>query len=119
MPVPSHPTTTDNSIHTFNTQPLPELRTCFPVLHDHSRHLPHHVIFRSPQPLHIIHLHRPSLTSIHEHPLYTHSIYLSFYSQRSSPRCQQHLKLHEFFPSTSYSGSRRFFCTAPFSNNIT
>src|SRR6267154_474496 len=68
-------------------KPLPELLTCFSVLHGHSRHPPHHVIFCSPQPLHIIHLRRQSLTSIHEHPMYTRSIYLSFYSQRSSPRC--------------------------------
>src|SRR6267154_2433453 len=54
-----------------------------------------HIIFRSPQPLHIIHLHCPSFTSIHEHPLYTRSIYLSLYSQRSSSRSQQHLNLHK------------------------
>src|SRR5437899_10996169 len=29
----------------------------------------------------IAHLHRPSFATIHEHPLYTRSIYLSFYSQ--------------------------------------
>src|SRR3989442_13143226 len=44
----------------------------------------------------------PSFTSTHEHPLNTRSIYLSFYSQGSSPRCQQHFKIHEHSPSTSY-----------------
>src|SRR6267154_2725981 len=119
MPVPSQSTTTDNTFHTFNTQPLSELLTCSSVLHCHSRHPPPHIIFRSPQSLHIIHLHRPSFTSIHEHPLYTRSIYLSLYSQRNSTRCQQHLKLHKLSPSTPYSCSRSLFRSSPFPNNIT
>src|SRR5260221_5165645 len=105
MPEPSQPATTGNSIHTFNTQPMPELFTCSSVLQGHSRHPPNHIIFRSNQPLHIIHLHRPSFATIYKHPLYTRSIYISFYSQGSSPRCQEHFQIPEFSPSTSYSSS--------------
>src|SRR5437867_9125499 len=100
MPIPSQPATTDNSIHTFNTQPLLELLTRSSVLQDHSRHPPNHIIFRSQESLQINLFHRPSFTSIHQHPLNTRSIYLSFYSQGSSPRCQQHFKVHELSPST-------------------
>src|SRR3989442_14626624 len=67
----------------------------FSVLQGHSRHPPNHIIFRSEESLHISYLHRPSFATIHEHPLYTRSIYLSFYSQGSFPRCQQHFIVHE------------------------
>src|SRR6266516_547424 len=36
MPEPSQPATTDNSIHTFNTQSMPEHFTCSSVLQGHS-----------------------------------------------------------------------------------
>src|SRR3989442_11207978 len=102
MSIPSQPVTTDNSIHTFNTYTLPELLTRSSVLQGHSRHPPNHLIFRSQEFLHITHLHRPSFSTIHQHLLNTRSIYLSFYSQGSSPRCQQHIKVHKLSPSTSY-----------------
>src|SRR6266516_2106843 len=105
MPEPSQRATTDNSIHTFNTQPMPELFTCSSILQGHSRHPPNHTIFRSHQALHIIHLNRPSFATIYKHPLYTRSIYLSFHSQGSSPRCQQHFQIPEFSLSTFNSSS--------------
>src|SRR3989442_629817 len=100
--IPSQPATTDNSIHTFNTQPLLELLTRSSVHQGHSRHLSNYIIFRSQESLQINLFHRPSFTSIHEHPLNTRSIYLSFYSQGSSSRCQRHFKVHEPSPITSY-----------------
>src|SRR5438876_10973076 len=78
MPKPSQPATPNNFLHTLNTQPTPQLLTRSSVLQGHSRHPPNHTIFRSHKPLHIIHLHRPSFATIHKHPLYTHSICLSF-----------------------------------------
>src|SRR6266516_6467961 len=105
MPEPSQPATTDNSIHTFYTQSMPEHFTCSSVLQVHSRHPPNHIIFHSHQPLHIIHLHRPSFATIYKHPLYTRSIYLSFYSQGISPRHQQHFQIPEFSTITPYSSS--------------
>src|SRR5437867_9011355 len=69
------------TIHTYNTQPMPELLTRSSVLQSHSRHPPNHAIFHSHKPLHIIHLHRPNFATIHKHPLYTRSIYLSLHSQ--------------------------------------
>src|SRR2546425_290524 len=60
------------------------------------------ILFSVLRSLHINHLHRPNFASIHEHPLYTRSIHLFFYSQGSSHRCQQHFKVHEPSPSTSY-----------------
>src|SRR3989441_4304237 len=77
----SSPAMPNNSIHTLNTQPTPELLTRSSVLQGHSRHPPNHTISRSHKPLHIIHLHRPSFATIHKHPLYTRSIYLSLHSQ--------------------------------------
>src|SRR3989441_5865879 len=76
MPKPSQPATPNNSIHTHNTQPTPELLTRSSVLQSHSRHPPNHAIFHSHKLLHIIHFHRPSFATIHKHPLYTHSVYL-------------------------------------------
>src|SRR6184192_909529 len=73
LTTPSTPTTPSHS--------TPELLTRSSVLQSHSRHPPNHAIFRSLKPLHIIHYHRPSFTTIHKHPLYTHSIYLSLHSQ--------------------------------------
>src|SRR3989442_5854741 len=81
MPKPSQPATPNNFLHALNTQPKPELLTRSSVLQGHSRHPSNHNIFRSQKPLHIIHLHRPSFATIHKHPLYTHSIYLSLHSQ--------------------------------------
>src|SRR3989442_417345 len=81
MPKPYQPATPDNFLHTLNTQPKPKLLTRSSVLQGHSRHPPNHTIFRSHKPLHIIHLHRPSFATIHKHPLYTRSIYLSLHSQ--------------------------------------
>src|SRR3989442_1478535 len=80
MPKPSQPATPNNSIHTHNTQPTPELLTRSSVLQSHSRQPSNHVIFRSHKPLHIIHFHRPSFATIHKHPLYTRSLYLSLHS---------------------------------------
>src|SRR5437899_3311307 len=60
------------------------------------------ILFSVLRSLQINLFYRPSFTTIHEHPLNTRSIYLSFYSQGSSPRCQQHFKVHELSPSTSY-----------------
>src|SRR5437867_9944884 len=85
MSKPSQLATTNNSIHTFDIQPTPELFTFSSVLQSHSRHPPNHTILRSHKPLHIIHLHRPSFASIHKHPLYTCSIYLSLQSQSMEP----------------------------------
>src|SRR3989441_6553811 len=102
MSIPSQLATTGNPIRTFDTQPLPELLTRSSVLQGHSRHPPNHLIFRSQESLQINLFHRSSFTTIHEHPLNTRSIYLSFYSQGSSPRCQQYFKVHELSPSTSY-----------------
>src|SRR5437867_1323659 len=81
MSKPSQPTTPNNSIHTLNTQLKPDFLTRSSVLQGHSRHPPNHGIFRSHKPLHIIHFHRPSFATIHKHPLYTHSIYLSLHFQ--------------------------------------
>src|SRR5206468_663700 len=81
MPKPSQPAMPNNSIHTHNTQPTPELLTRSFVLQSHSRHPPNHAICRSHKPLHIIHFLRPSFATIHKHPLYTCSIYLSLHSQ--------------------------------------
>src|SRR5437867_6505655 len=78
MPKPSQPATPNNSIHTHNTQPTPELFTRSFVLQRHSRHPPNHAIFRSHKPPHIIHFHRPSFATIYKHPLYTRTIYLSY-----------------------------------------
>src|SRR2546425_3333288 len=60
------------------------------------------ILFSVLRSLQINLFHRPSFTTLHEHPLNTRSIYLSFYSQGSSPRCQQHFKVQELSPSTSY-----------------
>src|SRR3989442_48001 len=76
MPKPSQPPTPNNSVHTHNTQPTPELFTRSSVLQSHSRHPPNHAIFSSHKPLHIIHFHRSSFATIRKHPLYTRSIYL-------------------------------------------
>src|SRR2546425_11636885 len=81
MPKPSKPATPNNFLHTLNTKPKPELLTRSSVLQGHSRYPPNHTIFRSHKPLHITHLHRPSFATIHKHPLYTRSIYLSLHSQ--------------------------------------
>src|SRR3954464_5759337 len=105
MPKQSQPATPNNFLHTLNTQPKPELLTRSSVLQGHSRHPPNHGIFRSHKPLHIILLHRPSFTTIHKHPLYTRSTYLSLHSQRSSLRCQQPSQIPKFSPSTSHSSS--------------
>src|SRR2546425_1395976 len=78
MSKPSQPATTNNSIHTFDTQPTPEIFTFSSVLQGHSRHPPNHTILRSHKPLHINRLRRPSLSSIHKHPLYTCFIYIPF-----------------------------------------
>src|SRR5437867_4466096 len=51
------------------------------VLQGHSRHPPNHTILRSHKPSHINRLHRPSFATIHKHPLYTRSIYLSLHFQ--------------------------------------
>src|SRR5437899_718484 len=67
------------TIHTHKTQPTPELLTRSFFLQSHSRHPPNHAIFRSHKPLHIIHFRRPSFATIHKHPLYTRSVYLSLH----------------------------------------
>src|SRR3989442_4355553 len=104
-PKPSQPATTNNSIHTFDTQPMPEIFTFSSVLQGHSRHPPNHTILRSHKPLHIKRLRRPSFAFIHKQPLYTCSIYLSLQSQGSPPHGQQHSEVRKLSPSTSYSSS--------------
>src|SRR5206468_7614593 len=47
---PSQPATTNNSVHTFDTQPTPEIFTFSSVLQGHSRHPPNHTILRSHKP---------------------------------------------------------------------
>src|SRR3989442_6791162 len=84
MPKPSQPATPNNSIHTINTQPMPELLTRSSVLQSHSRHPPNHVIFRSHKPLHIILLHRPSFATIHKH-LCTHALYIFPFTLSEAP----------------------------------
>src|SRR5260221_9397565 len=54
----------------------------FSILQCHTTHPPYHHPLRSLQSPHILHLHCPSLTTIHHHPLYTCSN-LSFQLQRS------------------------------------
>src|SRR5206468_8674274 len=76
MSKPSQHATTNNTIHTLDTQPTPELFTFSSVLQGHSRHPPNHTILRSHKPSHINRLHRPSFATIHKHPLYTRSIYI-------------------------------------------
>src|SRR2546425_5602997 len=88
MSKPSQPATTNNSINTFDTQPTPEIFTFSCVLQGHSRNPPNHTILRSHKPVRINLLHRPSFTSIHKHPLYTCSIYLSLQSQGGPPHGQ-------------------------------
>src|SRR3989442_56706 len=105
MSKPSQHATTNNTIHTLDTQPTPELFTFSSVLQGHSRHPPNHTILRSHKPSHINRLHRPSFATIHKHPLYTRSIYLSLHFQRSSPRYQQPSQIPKFSPSTSHSSS--------------
>src|SRR5206468_8020358 len=55
MSKPSQPATTNNSIHTFDTQPTPEIFTFSSVLQGHSRHPPKNTILRSHKRLHINH----------------------------------------------------------------
>src|SRR3989442_14288697 len=102
MPKPSQPATTNNSIHTFDTQPTPEIFAFSSVLQGHSRHPPNHTILRSHKPLHINRLRQPSFAFLHKHPLYTCSIYLSLQSQGSPPHGQQHSQVPKLSPSTSY-----------------
>src|SRR3989442_6389797 len=53
MSIPSQHATTNNTIHTLDTQPTPELFTFSSVLQGHSRHPPNHTILRSHKPSHI------------------------------------------------------------------
>src|SRR5207247_4431210 len=69
------------TLSTLDTQPTPELFTFSSVLQSHSRHPPNHTILRSHKPSHINCLHRPSFATIHKHPLYTRSTYLSLHFQ--------------------------------------
>src|SRR6266403_2029636 len=105
MSKPSQHATTNNTIHTLDTQPTPEIFTFSSVLQGHSRHPPDHTILRSHKPLHINRLRRPSFASIHKHPLYTCSVYLSLQSQGSLPHGQQHSQVPKLSPSTCYSSS--------------
>src|SRR2546425_9489817 len=65
MSKPSQHATTNNTIHTLDTQPTPELFTFSSVLQGHSRHPPNHTILRSHKPSHINRLHRPSFATIY------------------------------------------------------
>src|SRR5213083_1088070 len=105
MSKPSQPATTNNTIHTLDTQPTPELFTFSSVLQGHSRHPPNHTILRSHKLLHINRLHQPSFASIHKHPLYTCSVYLPLQSQGGPPHGQQHSQVPKLSPSTSHSSS--------------
>src|SRR5206468_7423109 len=105
MSKPSQHATTNNTIHTLDTQPTPELFTFSSVLQGHSRHPPNHTILHCHKPLHINRLHRPSFASIQKHPLYTCSIYLSFQSQAGPPHAQQQSLVPKLSPSTSHSSS--------------
>src|SRR5437867_9951680 len=53
MSKPSQHATTNNTIHTLDTQPTPELFTFSSVLQGHSRHPSNHTILRSHKPSHI------------------------------------------------------------------
>src|SRR5437867_12990492 len=85
MSKPSQHATTNNTIHTLDTQPTPELFTFSSVLQGHSRHPPNHTILRSHKPSHINRLHRPSFATIHKHPLYTRSIYIFPFTFNEAP----------------------------------
>src|SRR5213083_1368057 len=88
MSKPSQPATTNNSIHTFDTQSTPEIFTFSSVLQGHSRYPPNHTILRSHKPLHINRLHRPRFASIHKLPLYTittHALYIFPFNLKEAP----------------------------------
>src|SRR3989442_356376 len=77
MSKPSQHATTNNTIHTLDTQPTPELFTFSSVLQGHSRHPPNHTILRS---------HKPSQApSVHTSTLCTHALYIFPFTFNEAP----------------------------------
>ena len=73
-------------IHTYYAQTFCKL-LCVWVFQSRSTHPPEwseHHLFRSLQPLHIFHLHDPSLTAIHHNTMDVRAIQFSFHPHRSS-----------------------------------
>src|SRR5437867_3710532 len=83
MPKPSQPATTNNSIHTFNTQTFPEVLSPSSVLQCHSRHLPNHAIFRSHNRISTAFIGQVSLP--YTSTLCTHALYIFPFTFNEAP----------------------------------
>src|SRR3989442_106449 len=77
MSKPSQHATTNNTIHTLDTQPTPELFTFSSVLQGHSRHPPNHTILHS----HKAFAYQPPSSAkfrYHTQAPSVHTLYISF-----------------------------------------
>jgi hypothetical protein len=69
MPKPPQPASPQHIRYALNTQSLSQLHGLLSILECHPAHPSHHHILCPLQSLHILHLHSPCLTAIHDHPL--------------------------------------------------